>query len=242
MKKYLFLIFVFVVSDAHCETLNINWMVDGSTYAQTTCTLGGDLILPTAPTKTGYTFRGWTQYTFLEYIESNGTQYIDTGIINVETGSTVEVTYQLSTNNADWQAIYGNSNGGSNWFSFTINGAQQKHSYIYGTWYDISGVVDANKHTIRQESNKFYMDGVLLYTTPYVDFVNYSEMHLFNRYDGYYMSGRIYSAKIYNNGVLMFDGVPARNNGDNTIGMLDKVSGEFFRNSGTGVFIGGPEL
>ena len=64
MKKILFLCFaIFAViplkSGVLANTVNINWLVDGETYAQTTCATGADLILPTAPTKYGYTFQGW---------------------------------------------------------------------------------------------------------------------------------------------------------------------------------------
>lgn len=45
---------------AHADTETVNWYKDGQTYAQTTCTVGGDITLPTAPTKRGYNFTGWT--------------------------------------------------------------------------------------------------------------------------------------------------------------------------------------
>jgi hypothetical protein len=38
------------------------------------------------------------------------------------------------------------------------------------------------------------------------------------------------------NGNLVFDGVPVIRNSDNEIGMLDRVSGQFFGNAGTGKF------
>ena len=38
----------------------MDWLnEDGTNYTQTTCEAGGDIILPTAPTKRGYTFMGW---------------------------------------------------------------------------------------------------------------------------------------------------------------------------------------
>ena len=44
---------------AHADTETVNWYKDGQTYAQTTCTVGGDIILPETPTKRGYNFTGW---------------------------------------------------------------------------------------------------------------------------------------------------------------------------------------
>ena len=41
------------------DTVTINWGVDNQTYTTTTCQSGNDVILPTAPTKRGYIFKGW---------------------------------------------------------------------------------------------------------------------------------------------------------------------------------------
>ena len=45
----------------HATTVNINWTLDGDTYAQTSCETGGNFTLPTTPTKYGYHFVGWQQ-------------------------------------------------------------------------------------------------------------------------------------------------------------------------------------
>ena len=62
MKKIsVFLCAMFVLS-AHATTVNIDWLMDGATYAQTTCETGGNFTLPTpTPTKYGYHFVGWQQ-------------------------------------------------------------------------------------------------------------------------------------------------------------------------------------
>ena len=47
---------------SYATTVNYNWLVDGTNYAQTTCETGDDLILPTpSPTKYGYHFVGWVE-------------------------------------------------------------------------------------------------------------------------------------------------------------------------------------
>lgn len=63
MKYFLF---CFVLCMFHtatfATTVNYNWFVDGTGYAQTTCETGDDLILPTpSPTKYGYHFVGWVE-------------------------------------------------------------------------------------------------------------------------------------------------------------------------------------
>ena len=39
----------------------MDWYVDGDSYAQTTCEIGGGVTLPTEPTKYGYDFIGWSE-------------------------------------------------------------------------------------------------------------------------------------------------------------------------------------
>jgi hypothetical protein len=52
--------------------------------------------------------------------------------------------------------------------------------------------------------------------------------------------GSIYYFKIYDNGTLVRDMVPARRNSDGVLGMYDTVTNTFFTNAGTGEFIAGP--
>ncbi len=180
-------------------------------------------------------------YTQLQYIESTGTQYIDTGITNVQTGSVVEVTFQ-SDNFDGWHTVYGNKRGSNNWIAYTLNTATQQNSYIYGTYYDTDYPITTDKHTIRQESNKFYLDGTLAYTAAERTFTNDTNLLLFARASTnteYMFHGKIYAAKIWNDGTMVGDFVPARRNSDDAIGMFDTVSGQFFTNAGTGEFIAG---
>ena len=78
MKRLIILLFVLFYGAVHAQTIDIDWLVDNNIYTQSTCEYGGDLIVPTAPTKYGYTFNGWVSYTPIEYLESTGTQWIDT--------------------------------------------------------------------------------------------------------------------------------------------------------------------
>lgn len=52
---------------------------------------------------------------------------------------------------------------------------------------------------------------------------------------------KFYLCQLWENNVLVFDGVPAKNS-SNVLGMYDLVSGQFFTNAGTGDFIAGPEI
>ena len=61
MKKFLICIFCAMFCGlARADTETINWYVGTSVYNTTNCESGGDIVLPTPPTKRGYTFNGWT--------------------------------------------------------------------------------------------------------------------------------------------------------------------------------------
>ncbi len=65
---------IFITHMAFATTVTYNWLVDGTNYAQTTCEIGNDLILPTpTPTKYGYHFVGWVESTMFGHWEQNGT-------------------------------------------------------------------------------------------------------------------------------------------------------------------------
>ena len=59
MKRFFILLSIFFCSVAVAETITINWGVDNKPYTITTCEIGGDVILPTSPTKRGHVFKGW---------------------------------------------------------------------------------------------------------------------------------------------------------------------------------------
>ena len=73
MKKFLMFLCLILVGSAHATTVNLNWLVDDTTYAQTTCETGGNFAVPsTPPTKYGYTFSGWVAL-IKGTVEQNGT-------------------------------------------------------------------------------------------------------------------------------------------------------------------------
>ena len=60
MKRFILtLIAIFICTIAYAENITINWGVDNQTYTTTACEIGGDVALPTTPTKRGHIFRGW---------------------------------------------------------------------------------------------------------------------------------------------------------------------------------------
>ncbi len=164
-------------------------------------------------------------YTELQYIESTGTQYIDTGITltnDVSYVANIGTTKDniLGLTGIVWQSglifqIRYYSNG-----EFNINDGFGL--YEINTLYNVGFNVD---------KARFCKDDLCVTKTR--DIVNNSTRIKTGVYD------MIASLKIYNDGTLVRNMIPAKRNTDGVVGMYDTVSGEFFENKGTGEFIGG---
>ena len=185
-------------------------------------------------------------YQAVEYIESTGTQYIDTGIEN--NNITVIISAQfLETPSSGNVNIYGRYTNLQNRDYLGVYGGKWLLGYA-GTYTTI-GTADTQQHTFKIESSvlegvKFLVDDTLLF--DYKNKLNYSTNSsalLFatsNNGTATDMSkSRIYSCDIYENEILIRYFVPCYRKSDNVIGMYDTVSGNFFVNQGTGTFLRG---
>lgn len=243
MKKLLFLIFGLMFTQiGMADTVNIDWLVDGQTYSQTTCTPGDTITPPTAPAKYGYTFREWRVYTPIEYIESTGTQYIDTGVTPNQDTS-VLLNGQITSN--DTSGIFFGCRTSASQDIYTIQ-RTARNEWVMG--YNAAatpfGTGDTNPHTWYKNKNHQYMDNLLIYTFPYGNFTCKGSGILFGgNFNGTKEATdhhlRVKLCKIYNNDVLVRDFIPVLDpNGVPC--MYDKVTQQFFYNIGTGDFIAGP--
>ena len=236
MKKILVLCAIFITNITLADTINVNWMVGDSVYDTTTCTVGDDLILPTAPTKRGHTFVGWQpkQYVYLEYIESTGTQYIDTGI---DMTDDVEFTATVAVSRGNVGGIRVTNTELVVW---------QAGSYFNFRYLNNNGIIITQPIDAPFNLRVFYNVGYNINKTTFiVDNVSISKSNTINSGIGTIRTGRYdltASLKIYNKGVKVRDFSPVRRVKDNAIGLYDTVTDTFFTNAGAGEFIAGPEL
>ena len=179
------------------------------------------------------------KYTRLEYIESTGTQYIDT-LIRANQDTTIKI--KGSTTNSGTQ-VYGGCSTSANLWGI---GQQSSGNYLFGQYYTQSGNEriltnyagnDDVARTLELRKNEFYIDGQLIGSRTAKTFTT-TTIKLFTLNPSSSKSSiKIYLAQIEDeNGNLVFDGVPVIRNSDNEIGMLDRVSGQFFGNAETGKF------
>lgn len=182
------------------------------------------------------------EYTQLEYIESTGTQYIDTGVVPKTTLS-IKIKYNIlqlaSSNNI---AIFGSISSQTGLFSGV---AGSPSVYYINTGATSLSDIPFAFNTIREEeyiNDTMIRDGVTYTTDPIIE--NNISMTLFGRNTGSEIARigtlRIYYFTLYDNGVLIQNLIPAKRNSDNVLGMYDTVSGTFLTNAGTGTFTAGP--
>ena len=190
-----------------------------------------------------------SEYQRLEYIESTGTQYIDTGI-NINTTTSRYETKISPSLVSGTIAIFGTRNGSSaNQSSmnvFIIDGTFRL-DWLYGAGNSVRNISSKTEYTI-SITRGFATINNVDYTsreTASIDSLYTFYIGNLNNAGSVYskgFSGKIYYSKLYNNNILVFDGVPCYRKSDNEIGMYDIVSNTFFTNAGTGTFIKGDNI
>ena len=255
MKRFLILLTMLFGCTAFAQTETINWYMDGNTYATTTCESGDDILLPAAPIKRGYTFKGWLNYQPIEYLESTGTQYIDTGVIgNLNTRWIVDFMNIVPSTDFQSAIIGGNIKNNTKAISIllTLQNQTLRTCRFGDKEADIpSGRLYNNVRYIVQTDK----DGLLLDNREYLipfGTQNYFEtegtlwLFMYNAKTGLPLSEkrssfRVYSSRLYDNDVLVRDFIPILDH-NGTPCMYDKVEKKFYYNQGTGQFIAGPAI
>lgn len=155
-------------------------------------------------------------FTTLDYIESTGTQYIDTNI-KVSADDFVSISFlPTSTITSQTQDV---------WFagSFVSNTERFHAGYYNNEWFTVDGFSYNTNESLYTASGK----------SAYAHTTNF---YLFkcNGLSGL-LPVRIYHAKIGN----YREFIPAKRNSDGEIGLYDLVEGKFYGNNGTGEFVAG---
>ena len=181
-------------------------------------------------------------YTQLEYIQSSGSQYINTGFKpNQDTKISITVDFPLS--GTTW--LYGGrTSANSNSLGFLCeSGSRYRFDYASST--NALTVKPTGKFTIDSDKNKCYINGELVFTATYTTFASPVNMYIFNNNNNGSLSGgssaKLYNCSIYDNGVLIRSFIPCKN-ASGTVGLYDSVNNQFYQNAGSGTFIAGPEI
>lgn len=192
----------------------------------------------------------------IEYLESTGTQWIDTEFKMTSENMCFESDLMRTSNGGTANFFYGYRFVNSatyigNMRAFFIYGSNPvgRLAIRYGVAGDNSSLtIPVNqKVSLSFDGQKIYVDGIEYVTVSNSSTLpNYGNMYLFDcNTESYYRNdvsrfiGRIYSFKIWQSNQLVRDFVPVRKG---NVGYLyDKISHKLFDNKGTGNFTLGPD-
>lgn len=196
------------------------------------------------------------EYQEVEYLESTGTQYIDTGYVPV-VDTWVDAEYGFSDTYSGEQVMLGASS-----VNYTYNNTTGLTVQLYNRnkWYCgcggsvFGGVLTGIgkelyiKHRVILTKSLLTVDGNEQRNPGRATFDPSQPCYLYaiNAYgigaQRLSKTLRLYSVKLYENENIMRDFIPCYRKSDSEPGMYDTVSGTFFTNQGTGTFIVGNDV
>ena len=168
-------------------------------------------------------------YTEIEYIESLGSHYIDTGYIpNQDTR--VIIDFEMQDRNTA-SGIIGCGFGYTTMFTVRVSSSSDTFISDYGSSYAKTSKVNANgRFVIDKNKGNTTINDSLIFKQTSEDFTATTTMLLFAMYSSsgslYGCLGKLYSAKVYDNDVLIRDYIPVVwSNGES--GLYDKLNKTF---------------
>lgn len=185
------------------------------------------------------------EYVRLDYIESTGTQYINTKaqIFNYENHEIV-VDF-MPTSFYNYNTIWGSTfdeNTYEAWIYYHGELAARYNMVRYGTDNTLK-VNNRYLFDLKREGTQLskYVNGVSYGTGTAATRLTTADFLLFLSSDDY-GKYKLYSCKLYADGDLVRNFVPSYRKSDSVIGLYDLVENKFYSNSGIGDFVAGREI
>lgn len=179
-------------------------------------------------------------YKKISYIQSSGTQAIDTGFKpNQDTRLIADVSWE-PTGATQWLFGCRTATNDRTYNCVRVNGRYRSDYNNTSTGATLS-VNPSGRFKIDKDRNITKIDGAVACTLTYGAFQAQYNLALFANNNAGKITGgtsaKLYSCKIYDNGTLIRDFIPCVNP-SGTVGLYDLVGKKFYGNAGTGAFIG----
>lgn len=188
-------------------------------------------------------------YQEVEYIESTGTQYINTGVIG-KTGVGAEVSLMFTEVPSDG-AVLGARKDDNHicpfhiypskwWYGYGTSNSNAKLAASANTPYYAYSVLKNGEQTLRVNDTPVALSG-----TSTTDINTNVNMYIFamnkNNSEVIYPSKfKLYMMRIYEVNTMVRDYIPCYRKSDGVAGLYDAVNNKFYTNAGTGSFLIGP--
>ena len=182
-------------------------------------------------------------YQEVEYIQSSGSQYIDTWT-TFSNNTTIDLDIAFTSARSGWSGVIWNQNYNVNrswsiWIGTSAMTYQQGSAYV-----DFSFSPTLNqKYKFTTTWSKIYRDGTNVgtisasigtFTTPWNACI--FKINPSSWWFPYNLSWRLYSCKIYESWTLKRDFVPCYRKSDSVIWVYDLVNSQFYTNAGSWTF------
>ena len=201
------------------------------------------------------------KYQKVDYIESDGTQYINTGLIG-KPGYTIETDVaftKLATGSYQYFAGYAYTGAADRTYYIRLANTSKYLGYTYGS--TNSGTTNLSlleenifyniKSIMKSGTQELFLNGTRIGTSSYAE-LSYDEtnpkyIYMFisqyvNSTNGG-TSAKCKEAKWYDeNDNLVRDFIPCYRKTDGEVGMYDLITGKFYTNSGSGAFAKGNDI
>lgn len=178
-------------------------------------------------------------YLRLTSIQSDGNQYIDTGFKPTHNTRVVMDVESLSASVCGFFGVRSASSGSTDaYVLWQMSETSVRSDYGSGQM-QLPVTSTLKRITIDKNKDTCYFDDAIFENTE-AEFTCANDLLLFTvstggTVDTRKLSAKLYSCKIYDNGLLVRDFVPCKNDQDQ-VGLYDLVNEQFYANAGTGAF------
>ena len=186
-----------------------------------------------------------SEYQQVEYIETNGNQYIDLGLTGKQTTRLI-VDFIPTTIDTNSRGLFGNVKTQTTAISFNL-GNNTGNLSRFGN----KGVQGLTKSYLTQGSrylmdcsnSGYYINGTNRFTPNAPAFETNGNLYLFSFTAGANMSiVKLFSFKIYEGTTLVRNMIPCYRKLDDVVGLYDVKNNVFYTNAGTGTFTKGNDI
>ena len=192
-----------------------------------------------------------SNYVRLDYIQSSGTEYIDTNFDESNGNRRIEMKVLFPTLSSTFVMLFGNDYGSSGHYTFARTSSSQINLGAGDyTQYNISSLANTiYDYDIKQHSGNSYfsIDGVKRITKSNSFSFPSGTLLIFAKRGDHGIEAslpyRLYKYKLFdNNENLIRDMIPAKNKDTGVVGLYDLANDVFYTNAGTGSFTYGHEI
>ncbi len=171
------------------------------------------------------------KYTMVNYLESTGTQYIDTGILS--TNAKIEISFKFNKIASKSQVLINCNSGTLGWFGLSSDGTIRIDGQNFDNSYS-----DKRVFTLEYIYSTINVTDEFGNTKQFGTVIN-TNFTIFDASYGRFPSyANLYYTKIYDNANLVRDYIPVIDSTSRPC-LFDKVSKECYYNQGTGEFLYG---